>query len=80
MKKNIQLCEKEMRLVLIKCKETSNIKLNKNTLDKISRIILHNKINILLILGKIFINLMIKEKLFDPLDKKDDLNNIVFFL
>ena len=80
MKKNIQLCEKEMRLVLIKCKETSNIKLNKNTLDKISRIILHNKINILLILGKIFINLMSKEKLFDPLDKKDDLNNIVFFI
>ena len=78
--KNIQLCEKEMRIALNKCIESPNILLNKNTIDKISRIILHNKINILLILGNIFINLMNKEKLFDPLDKTLDLNNIVFFI
>ena len=77
---NIQLCEKEVRMALNKCVESPNIKLNKNILDKISRIILHNKINILLILGKIFINLMNKEKLFDPLDKQIDLNNIIFFI
>ena len=77
---NIQLCEKEMRIALNKCIESSNIKLNKNILDKISRIILHNKINILLILGKIFMNLMTKEKLFDSLDKNIDLNNIIFFI
>ena len=77
---DIQLCENEMRIALNKCIESPNIILNKNTIDKISRIIIHNKINILLILGKIFINLMNKEKLFDPKDKKMDLNNIIFFI
>ena len=77
---NIQLCEKEMRIALNKCIESPNVKINKNTLDKISRIILHKKINVLLILGKIFINLMNREKLFDPSDKNIDLNIIIFFI
>jgi len=77
---NIQLCEKEMRIALDICKKSQNIKLNKNTLDKISRIMLHNQINILLIIGKIFINLMNKENLFVPSDKKTDLNIIIFFI
>ena len=77
---DIQLCENEMRIALNKCIDSPNIKLTKNIIDKISRIILHNKINILLILGKIFINLMNKEKLFDPLDKTIDLNNIIYFI
>ena len=79
-KMNIQLCEKEMRIALNKCIESPNVKINKNTLDKISRIILHKKINVLLILGKIFINLMNREKLFDPSDKNIDLNIIIFFI
>ena len=77
---NIQLCEKEMRIALNKCIESPNVKINKNTLDKISRIILHKKINVLLILGKIFINLMNREKLFDPSNKNIDLNIIIFFI
>ena len=77
---NIQLCEKEMRIALNECTKSQNIKLNKNTLDKISRIILHNHINVLLILGKIFINLMNREKLFDPSDKNIDLNLIIFYI
>ena len=77
---NIQSCEKEIRIALNRCIESPNIKLNKNTLDKISRIILHNNINILLIMGKIFINLMNKEKLFDPSDKNIDLNIIISFI
>ena len=79
-KMKIQLCEKEMRIALNKCIESKNIKLNKNILDKISRIIQHNQINILLILGKIFIELMNKEKLFGPTDNKIDSNNIILFI
>ena len=79
-KMKIQLCEKEMRIALNKCIESKNIKLNKNILDKISRIIQHNQINILLILGKIFIELMNKEKLFEPTDNKIDSNNIILFI
>ena len=77
---NIQLCEKEMRIALDICKKSSNIKLNKNILDKISRIMMHNQINILLIIGKIFIDLMNKENLFVPSDKKTDLNIIISFI
>ena len=76
----IQLCEKEMRISLNKCIESPQIDLNKNILDKISRIIRHNKVNILLIMGKIFINLMNREKLFDPSNKNLDLNIIIFFI
>ena len=79
-KMKIQLCEKEMRISLNKCIESPQIELNKNILDKISRIIRHNKVNILLIIGKIFINLMNREKLFDPSNKNLDLNIIIFFI
>ena len=74
---NIKLCEKEMRKALDICQKNSKINLNKNILDKISRIIHHNKINILLILSQIFIVLMQKETLFE---KKSDINNIISFL
>ena len=69
-----------MRMALDICIKSPKIQLNKNIIDKISRIMLHNKINILLILGKICINLMNKENLFPPSDKKLDLNNIIFFI
>ena len=74
---NIKLCEIEMRKALDICQKNSKINLNKNILDKISRIIHHNKINILLILSQIFIVLMQKETLFE---KKSDINNIISFL
>ena len=74
---NTKLCEIEMRKALDICQKNSKINLNKNILDKISRIIHHNKINILLILSQIFIVLMQKETLFE---KKSDINNIISFL
>ena len=77
---NTQLCEKEMRIALDISIKSQKIQLNKNIIDKISRIMLHNKINILLILGEICINLMNKENLFPPSDKKLDLNNVIFFI
>jgi hypothetical protein len=66
-----------MRKALDICQKEENIILNKNILDKISRIINHQKINILLILSKIFIILMQKNNLFD---KKADLNIIIIFM
>ena len=75
--KNIKLCEIEMRKALEECEKNEKINLNKNILDKISRIIHHNKINILFILSKIFISLMQKNNLFE---KKSDLNNIIYFM
>ena len=75
--RNIKLCEIEMRKALDICQKEENIILNKNILDKISRIINHQKINILLILSKIFITLMQKNNLFE---KKVDLNIIIIFL
>lgn len=77
---NIQLCENELRIALDKLNESPKIELNKNILDKISRIIHHNKINTLLILGKIFMNLIIREKLFDSEDKNLDINTVIFFI
>ena len=75
--KNIKLCEIEIRKALDICQSNEIIVINKNILDKISRIIYYNKINILLILAKIFIILMQRDNLFD---KKDDLNNIIIFM
>ena len=75
--RNIKLCEIEMRKALDICQKEENIILNKNILDKISRIINHQKINILLILSKIFITLMQKNNLFE---KKVDLNIIIIFM
>ena len=77
---NIQLCENELRIALNKLNESSKIELNKNILDKISRIIRHNKINIMLILGKICMNLMSREKLFDSKDKNLEINTVIFFI
>ena len=75
--KNVNLCEIEMRKALEFCQNNERINLNKNILDKISRIINHKKINILFILSQIFINLMQKNNLFE---KKEDSNNLIIFI
>ena len=75
--KNIKLCEIEMNKALDICEKNEKINLNKNILDKISRIMHYNKISILFILSKIFISLMQKNNLFE---KKSDLNNIIYFM
>ena len=75
--RNIKLCEIEMRKAFDICQNNEKINLNKNILDKISRIINHKKINILFILSKIFMILMQKNNLFE---KKDDLNNLIIFI
>ena len=75
--KNIKLCELEIQKAFNICKKNESININKNILDKISRIIYHNKINILFLLAKIFISLMSKQKLFE---KNTDLKLIIYFM
>jgi len=76
---NVKNCEKEIRLALNSCIQTKIISLNKNILDKMGRIIRHNKMNLIFIIGQIYINLMSKDYLFNPLNKDINLNLLIFF-
>ena len=76
---NVKHSEKEIRLALNSCIESKIIVLNKNILDKMDRIIRHNKINLLLIIGKIYINLMKKDYLFNPSNKNIDMQILISF-
>ncbi len=76
---NVKQCEKEIRLALDSCIKTKIIVLNKNILDKMGRIVRHNKINLLFIIGKIYINLMSKDYLFNPSNKNIDMQLLILF-
>ena len=76
---NVKNCEKEIRLALNSCIETKIIFLNKNMLDKMGRIIRHNKMNLIFIIGQIYINLMSKDYLFSPLNKSINSELLIFF-
>ena len=76
---NVKNCEKEIRLALNSCIETKIIFLNKNMLDKMGRIIRHNKMNLIFIIGQIYINLMSKDYLFNPLNKSINSELLIFF-
>ena len=76
---NVKNCEKEIRLALNSCLEAKIISLNKNILDKMGRIIRHNKINLIFLIGQIYINLMSKDYLFNPLNKNITLELLIFF-
>ena len=76
---NIKRCENEIRLALKSCIETKVIDINKNVLDKMGRIVRHNKINLLFIIGKIYINLMNKDYLFNPSNKNIDMQILISF-
>ena len=76
---NVKNCEKELRLALNSCIETKIIFLNKNILDKTGRIVRHNKMNLIFIIGQIYINLMSKDYLFNPLNKSINSELLIFF-
>ena len=76
---NVKQCEKEIRLALESCIESKIIVLNKNILDKMGRIVRHNKINLLFIIGKIYMNLMSKDYLFNPSNKNIDMPLLILF-
>ena len=75
---NINACEIELRKALEEIESVQNISLNKNIIDKTSRIYKRNKINLSLLIGEIYIQLMNKKNLFGRLNQKDSLNkNII---
>ena len=78
-KMNIKRCENEIRLALKSCIETKMIDINKNILDTIGKIVKYNKINLLFLIGKIYINLMNKDYLFNPLNNNIDKKMIISF-
>ena len=57
----INACEEELRKALEEVKLSQNIYVNKSIIDKCSRIIKKNKINLSLIIGQIYIELMNKK-------------------
>ena len=75
----VKNCEKELRHALQSCIETKIIFLNKNMLDKMGRIVRHNKMNLIFIIGQIYINLMLKDYLFNPLNKSINAELLIFF-
>ena len=81
-KKQVNNCEIELRKALEEIKKIQNIALNRNIIDKTSRIYKRNKINLSLIIGQIYIQLMGKKNLFAKLNQKNSLdkNIIISFI
>ena len=75
-----QFCERKLRSALKICQSDPDLMINRNTIDKLNRISLNNRMNLNYILGNIYISLMDKEYLFDYDNKKNfDLNDLVNF-
>ena len=58
---NVNACETDLRKALEEIRKIQNISLNKNIIDKTSRIYKRNKINLSLVIGQIYIQLMRKK-------------------
>ena len=78
--KSIQSCEKKLRTALNICKNDPNLIINRNIIDKLSRIILNNRININYIIGNIYMALMKKKYLFDYDDDNFEINDLLLFV
>ena len=77
-RRKINECELELRKALEEITNTQNIFLNKNIIDKTTRIAKRNIINLSLIIGQIYIVLMGKKNLFSKLNYNNNLNkNII---
>ena len=78
----INACEEELRKALEEIKEVQNIFVNKNIVDKCSRINKKNKINLSLLIGQIYIEFMHKKNIFNKINQKSsiDKNLIISFI
>ena len=81
-KLNVNECEIELRKALEEAATAQNVFLNKNIIDKTTRISKRSKINLSLIIGQIYIQLMSKTNLFSKLNQKNSLdkNLIISFI
>ena len=81
-KLNVNACETELRKALEEIEKVENLSLNKNIVDKTTRIYKRNKINLSLVVGQIYIQLMKKKNLFAKLNQKNNLdkNIIISFI
>ena len=78
---DMQYCEKKLRSALNICKSDIYMIINRNIIDKLSRIALHKRINLNYILGNIYTVLMSKEFLFDYNDEDNfDVNDLLLFI
>ena len=80
MKLCIKFCEKKLRAALKICESDENLVINRNILDKLSRLTEHNKINLNYVIGDIYMILMSKEDVFDYEDIDFEINDFVLFI
>ena len=80
MKLRLKYCEKKLREALNILEKNKNIVINRNIVDKLSRSIQHDNINLSYIIGNIYIKIMNKEFAFDYDDKYFDVNDLIFFI
>ena len=73
----IKECEKYLIKVLNISENNEQIMINKNILDKFKRICKHQKLNLLILIAKIYMNLLSKKNLFSP-EKFDEILLIDF--
>ena len=80
--KRINLCEEELRNALEEITKAPNAFVNKNIIDKCSRINKKNKINLSLLIGHIYIEFMNKKNIFNKINQKNsiDKNIIISFI
>ena len=78
---DMENCEKKLRSALKICENDPDMIINRNIIDKLSRIAEHKKINLNYILGNIYISLMSREFLFDYEDEENfEVNDLLLFI
>ena len=77
---NLKYCEKKLRTALKICRYDKNLIINRNIIDKLSRLSLHNKMNLNYVIGDIYISLMNKDFLFDYDDENFEINDLLIFV
>ena len=77
---SLKYCEKKLRKALSILKEDNNLVINRTILDKISRLVQHNQMNLNYVIGDIYMILMNKECVFDYDDKEFEINDLVLFI
>ena len=80
MKLNLKYCEKKLREALNILEKNPNLVINRNILDKLGRLTLHDKLNLNYIIGNIYMILMNKESAFDYDDEEFEINDLVLFI